>query len=96
MFEWMAMYGNYEQRNVDTYECSKFTIDTSYVTDRSIPYECAISHKDFNHGEWIILGWAPSKSEAQMMHDKFVEHFKNSEIEEIQDAYTKEVFKRKK
>lgn len=90
-----TMERTYAQRNVDNYKCDDFVIDTSLVPDRPIPYECAIAHKDFNHGNFIILGWAPTKEEAKKMHLQFVEYFTNEHVDEIEDAYDHIIYKRK-
>lgn len=82
----MAMINSYEQRKVDNFKCNEFEIDTAEVYDRSQRYETAIAHKDFNGGQWIILEWSDTKEEAQKIHNKWVEHFKNNDISEIEDA----------
>lgn len=84
-----AMIGTYKQRNVANYKNEIFEIDTSFVTDRDIPYETAIAHKDFRHGDWIILGWRETKEEAQKFHDKMVKYFceHEHEIMSIKDVW---------
>ncbi|MBE7053874.1 MAG: hypothetical protein E7391_06350 [Ruminococcaceae bacterium] len=90
----LSMAGNYEQRCVDNFENDLFTIDTAYVTDRKQPYETAVKHKEFNNDDWIILEWSDTKEEAQKTHDKWVEFFKNNDVQEIKDCYTGETFKK--
>ena len=89
MFEWLDMMGTYEQRNVANFKNDIFEIDTSYVTDRRDPYETAIKHKNFNGGDWIILGWRKTKAEAQMYHDYMVKKFTDDmdKITVITDAW---------
>ena len=89
-----SMMGNYEERNVALFENDVFKIDTSEVTDRALKYESAICHKDFNNGEWIILGWADTKENAKIMHNRFVEYFLSNDVTEITDAYTNKIFKK--
>lgn len=48
---WIDMLGTYEERNVANFKNDIFEIDTSRVTDRAVPYETAIAHKDFRGGE---------------------------------------------
>ena len=72
MFDVLSMIGNYSERKVDRFETDLFTIDTAFVTDRGLPYETAIAHKDFNGGEWIILGWRSTKEEAQKFHNEMI------------------------
>lgn len=88
------MIGTYEQRNIANFKNDVFEIDTSGVTDRALKYESAIRHKDFNDNEWIILGWADTKENAEIMHNKFVEYFLSNDVAEITDAYTNETFKK--
>lgn len=94
MFEWLNMIGNYEERKVAYTKTDNFTIDTAKVTDRQQPYETAIAHDDFNDGEWIILGWADTKEDAQKMHDSFVEYYKTHDVDEIKDACSGRVFRK--
>ena len=88
----MSMANNCEQRKVDNFKCDKFEIDTAEVYDRSQRYETAVAHKNFNRGEWIILEWSDTKEEAQKIHNKWVEHFRNNNITEIKDAFTGVIF----
>jgi len=86
---WIDMIGTYEQRKVANYKNDIFEIDTVRVTDRRFPYETAIRHKNFNDGDWIVLGFSSTKEEAQEYHDKCVEQFTFSPYPVvIEDAYT--------
>lgn len=95
---WIDMLGTYEERNVANFKNDIFEIDTSRVTDRAVPYETAIAHKDFRHGEWIILGWRKTKEEAQRFHDLTVKHFieHEHELDHIDDAYEGVRYKRER
>lgn len=92
--EVLSMIGNYEQRVVDNFKNDLFTVDTAFVTDRQPPYETAVTHKEFNNGNWIILEWSETKEKAQETHNKWVEYFLNNDVQEIQDSYTMETFKK--
>lgn len=95
MFEWMSMIGNYESRKVDNFENDLFCIDTAKVTDRELDYETAISHKEFNCGNWIILGWSATKELAQEYHNEMVHKFTTDpSIDSITDAFTNIVYLR--
>ncbi len=93
MFEWCDMIGTWEQRNVANYKNDIFVIDTSYVTDRPLHYETAICHKDFNDGEWIVLGWSETVEKAKEYHDKCVKQFTSNPYPvTIEDVYTHEEY----
>lgn len=89
MFEWLDMIGNYEQRKVANFKNDIFEIDTAYVTDRDIPYETAVAHKNFRNGNWIVLGWRETKEDAQKFHDELVKYFceHEKEITSIEDVW---------
>lgn len=97
MFDVLSMIGNYSERKVDRFETDLFTIDTAFVTDRGLPYETAIAHKDFNDGEWIILGWRITKEEAQKFHDEMVAFYTchGETVQKIEDVYDNVVYERK-
>lgn len=89
MFEWLDMCGTYDTRKVDRFENDLFTIDTAMVTDREQSYETAIAHKDFNGGDWIVLGWRDTKEEAQKFHDEMVAYYTchGETVQKIEDVY---------
>lgn len=89
MLGFEGMIGTYKQRNVANFKNDVFEIDTSFVTDRAMPYETAIAHKEFRNGDWIILGWRETKEEAQKFHDQAVQYFcdHEQEITSIKDAW---------
>lgn len=93
---WIDMLGTYEERNVANFKNDIFEIDTSRVTDRAVPYETAIAHKDFRNGDWIILGWRKTKEEAQKYHDEMVKYFTDHEHELtfIDDVYERTRYER--
>lgn len=94
----VSMAFNYDERVVDNFRNDLFTIDTVLVTflakDRTLPYETAVLHKNFNDGKWIVLEGAETKEKAQETHNKWVEYFLNNDVQEIQDSYTMETFKK--
>lgn len=96
--DWFDMIGTYEERKVDNFRNDLFCVDTVSVTDRELPYETAISHKEFNNGNWIILGWRETKDEAQKYHDEIVEKFLNDkgDVKSITDVYDGIEYYRKK
>ena len=89
MFDLFSMMGNYADRKVDRFETDLFAIDTALVTDRAQPYETAIAHKDFRGGKWIILGWRPTKEEAQKFHDEMVAYYTchGETVQKIEDVF---------
>ena len=97
MLNLFSMMGNYEDRKVDRFENDLFIVDTALVTDRGLSYETAIAHKDFNGGEWIVLGWRSTKEEAQKFHDEMVEHFltNGDTILSVKDVFDNVVYTRK-
>lgn len=88
MLNLISMMGNYEARKVDRFENDLFTVDTALVTDREQSYETAIAHKDFNGGEWIVLGWRSTKEEAQKFHDEMVAYYTchGETVQKIEDV----------
>ena len=97
MFDFLDMIGTYEDRKVDRFDSDEFSIDTAYVTDREPPYETAIAHKDFNGGEWIVLGWRSTKEEAQKFHDEMVAYYTchGETVQKIKDVYEHVMYTRK-
>lgn len=89
MFNWIDMIGTHEERMVDNYKDELFEIDTSYVTDRTPPFETAIKHSQFRNGEWIVLGWRVTKTDAQKFHDEMVKYYKENgdKVDYIQDVW---------
>lgn len=96
MFDVLSMIGNYSERKLDRFETDLFTIDTALVTDRELPYETAIAHKDFRDGAWIILGWRQTKEEAQKFHDEMVAYYTchGETVQKIEDVYEHVIYAR--
>lgn len=65
LFGILTMSGTHAQRVVKNTKRNTFTLDTARVTDRALPYETAVAHKDFNDGDWIVLEWSETKEEAE-------------------------------
>ncbi len=99
MLSLFSMIGNYDERVVARFDSDEFSIDMAYVTDRDrgYPYETAIAHKDFRGGEWIILGWRPTKEEAQKFHDEMVAYYTchGETVQKIEDVYEHVMYIRK-
>lgn len=92
MFDFMSMYGTYEERKVANFkgldcEGNNFTLDTCRVTDSKQPYETALMHPFYNDNEWVILESYDTKEESQAGHNKWFNVFVNAEKlpEEISD-----------
>lgn len=84
MFGFLSMMGNYESRKVDRYEGENLVIDTCLVTDDpDYPYETAVSHPEYNNGEWVIVEQYLSKEDAKTGHNKWVEIMTNSLPDEL-------------
>lgn len=97
MLDFWNMIGTYNDRKVDRFETDLFTIDTALVTDRELPYETAIAHKNFNNGEWIILGWRRTKEDAQKFHNEMVAYYTchGETVQKIEDVYEHVMYIRK-
>lgn len=87
----LTMSGNYEQRVVKNTERNTFTLDTAMVTDRALPYETAVKHKDFNDGQWIVLEQSKTKEDAERTHDKWLAKL-DAGVDSLLDIYTGERF----
>lgn len=84
-----AMFNHDERCLGNTETENGFLIDTSFAPDREL-YETAISHKRYNGGKWIVIGWAPDIQSALDMHDNFCktyEFFGGNLPRFILDAY---------
>lgn len=63
---------NLEERTVAKYESEDLTVSTVWVSDWKW-YETAISHDDYNDGEWIAVEqYGGDRDAAQIGHDKWV------------------------
>jgi hypothetical protein len=85
IFDFLSITKNYEDRKVDKYKCKEFIVDTCWINDNDPPYESAVSHKDFNNGSWCVLEHYDTKEKAQIGHNKWVNKFKNDEVDVIVD-----------
>ena len=95
MLDVINMIGNHEERNVDRFENELFIVDTSMCNDMEFPYETAISHRDFNDGSWIILGWSKTKEEAQTFHNEVVHYFSTKHyIKSVTDIFQNKTYYR--
>ncbi len=81
MFNYMSMYGTYEQRVVANTEVDGGVIDTCYVTDASKDYETGISHPKYNNGDWIIVEAYDTKEQAEAGHEKWVKYLSTQPVE---------------
>lgn len=93
IFGILTMKDNYDLRVVKNTERSTFILDTALVTDRVLPYETAVAHKDFNDGQWIVLEWSKTKEDAEKAHDKWLAKL-DAGVDSLLDIYTCERFER--
>lgn len=93
LFGMFTMKDNYDLRVVKNTKRNAFTLDTAMVTDRALPYETAVAHKDFNDGQWIVLKWSATKEDAEKAHDKWLAKL-DAGVDSLLDIYTCERFER--
>lgn len=62
--------GRFEQKNKDDILC--LIVDTCSVTDSADPYETAVSHLDYNPGEWAITETYQTYEEAVVGHQRWI------------------------
>ena len=91
LFGFFTMANNYDLRVVKNTERNTFTLDTAMVTDRALPYETAVAHKNFNDGDWIVLEWSETKEDAERTHDKWLAKL-DAGVDSLLDVYTCERF----
>jgi len=72
MFDFLNMFGNYEDRKVDRFEKDDIIVSTAFVTDTGFDYETAVSHPQYNSGKFIIVEQYETEEEAQIGHNKWV------------------------
>ena len=74
MFDFLSMANNYEERKVNRYDKKGLFVDTCLITDQPEPYEyeTAISHKEYNEGELIVVELYKTKGESTIGHKKWV------------------------
>ncbi len=56
-------------------------VDTCYTYDNG--YETAISHPEFDNGDWIIVEYYDDKESATKGHNKWVELIKEDKFDKI-------------
>ena len=67
------MMDNYQDRKVaDKYEDGDKQVSTCSVTDGELEFETAITHPDYNDGEFVIVEAYATKDEAIIGHRKWI------------------------
>lgn len=88
---------NYTQRKVDRYKDDRMTISTVLTeTGGKRPYKTAIRHKEFNDGNWIVLGLCKTKAEAKAFHENMVEVLREDTMQDCLDVLEVKVYRRNK
>jgi hypothetical protein len=72
IFSFFDDIDNYEERKVNNFKSKDLTIDTCAVSDGFKPFETAISHKEYNSGNWIIVEAYSTKRAASIGHNKWI------------------------
>lgn len=81
------MASSYETRNVDRYEKNDLIVDTAAVTDSPKPFETAISHREYNNADWIVVECYSTKEEALNGHKLWVKIMTSKSLpDEIRDV----------
>lgn len=91
MFEY-NIFESYEKRKVGRDEINGFTIST--VNTPNCGYETAISHEEFDNGNWIVVQYHSDKAEAAENHVKWCEKFTNKNVYELTSVQDYETYKR--
>jgi len=93
MFNFLNMFGNYEERKVDRYEGEGLMVSTAAVNDSTKPYETAVKHIDYKDDKHIIVELYDTKEEAKAGHDKWVGVMTAKTLPvELIDVSTSEIF----
>ena len=71
-----------------------FILDTSAVEGRPWAYETAISHVDYNNGDWIALASAETKEEAAASHEDYLINHLSDRDRTFEDIYSGKVYER--
>lgn len=71
MFDFFLMEETYEERKIRRYENKNLIISTAIVIDSPAFAETAISHKQYNNGNWIVVENYENKKEAIKGHEKW-------------------------
>lgn len=93
--EVLKMASTGQERNVLTTQTANWVIDTSEVSDRDWRFETAVANKEYNKGEWIIVGKSDNKDDSIQIHETWNEYLRVEPYPEILvDIYSGEVFSR--
>lgn len=71
--ELFVMSVTQEVRRVACYDTPECIVDTCRVYDASQPFETAVSHVEYNPGEWIIVETYATREEARAGHKRWVQ-----------------------
>ena len=71
-----------------------FILDTSAVEGRPWAYETAISHVDYNNGDWIAVVSAETAEEAAATHEDYLINHLSDRNRSFEDIYSGKVFSR--
>ena len=94
MFSFMGMAGNYDSRKVARFEDAGtgLVVSTAEVIDGAKPYETAITHPDYNEGEWVVVEAYASKKAAQTGHNRWVKTMQAKRLpKELVDCCNSEI-----
>lgn len=77
MFGFIDMLGTLEERKVAFHESGDgeyitLNISTAAVTDAEMPFETAVSHRDYNNAKWVIVATYPDEGQAALWHEMWV------------------------
>ena len=72
-----------------------FILDTSAVEGRPWKYETAISHVDYNNGDWIAVVSAETAEEAAASHEDFLINHLSDRDRSFEDIYSGKEYERK-
>lgn len=73
IFGFLSDVGNYEDRLVENTKLPNLAVvDTVRVSDAEKDYETAVSHPDYNEGDWIVVEAYDTAQQAKEGHAKWV------------------------
>lgn len=82
----LGMADNYDERMIDRYEADDLTISTASVDDTEF-IETAVSHMDYNGGDWIAVENSKTEEEAKKAHKKWIGKMTTEPLpEELKDV----------
>ena len=76
-------------------EMKNFILDTSAVEGRPWKYETAISHANYNNGDWIAVASAETAEEAAESHEDYLINHLSDRDRSFEDIYSGKVYERK-